>query len=481
MDFSQPPTQALFVGGLSFRAVSTTPSSSSFGKDSHASSPSLGQPSQNPSALLTPPYFQTISHLLPPNADGLLDGLRFYPGAFVQRKVCKPVFQQITKKNLADYTTLTTFAQVSPSFTTSDFIIASSRSFSGKIYSEPFKRRSNQLFTADTYIAFSRFFLGLPPPTTLSNSTRHPSSDYPLQHCLQHPTAFLDAAACHASACSSAFPARTRKHHNIARVFAAAAIEAGLEVAREPDTHSLLLSEFTKADCARIFPKASSAAYKEAYETLSKVSDSLRDPNCTLSTDQKASILQQYVDALPTLKQKETSGLRIDLSLVNPLTLETRWVDVTSVNTAGTSVLHQELTHILDLQTSALFTNNTFSSVKPSPALEDREHVKAEKYARLVTVANRQTAEGKRPCKPLFSPCAVSTTGELGPGANALQESIVNQFFVKCKASSHRADGLTTKELVRSFRHRLKINLQFAIAVGMGNLILSAGLAHRAL
>ena len=75
----------------------------------------------------------------------------------------------------------------------------------------------------------------------------------------------------------------------------------------------------------------------------------------------------------------------------------------------------------------------------------------------------------------------MSTTGELGTGANALQEWIVNKFYAKCKASSHRADGLTTKELVRDFRHRLKINLQFAIAVGMGNLTLSAGLVHKAL
>ena len=75
----------------------------------------------------------------------------------------------------------------------------------------------------------------------------------------------------------------------------------------------------------------------------------------------------------------------------------------------------------------------------------------------------------------------MSTTGELGAGANVLQEWIVNQFHAKCKNNGHRSDGLTVSELVQSFRHRLKVNLQFAVAVGMGNLVLQAGLAHGAL
>ena len=427
------------------------------------------------------PYFQAVSHLLPPNADGLLDGSLFYPGAFLRKKVNKPILQQISKKNIDYYSTQTSCTLISPSFSQADYVIASSRTFSGKIFSEPFQRRSNQLFSSDNYIAFCRFHLGLPPPITLSNAAPHPICDYPLQQCLQHPSAHLDAAACHANACSSAFAARTRKHNNIARVFATAALEAGLEVSREPDTYSLLLSEFSKTDCARIFPRKCSKSYKEAFETLTRVSLSLRDPSCTLTTEQKALILQHHVDALPLLKKKDTSGLRIDLALVNPLTSETRWIDVTSVNTAGPSVISQELSHLLAKQSSALFTSNTFASTKPSPVLDDRESLKAEKYARLITVANRQTAEGKRLCKPIFSPCAVSTTGELGAGANLLQEWIVNQYHAKCKRSAHRSDGLTVNELVRTFRHKFKLNLQFVIAVGMGNLILQAGLACGAL
>ena len=54
------------------------------------------------------------------------------------------------------------------------------------------------------------------------------------------------------------------------RVIVRAAQEAGLSSRCEPDTHSLLLGEFSKADCRRVFPKATSKAYKTAFEKLSQ-------------------------------------------------------------------------------------------------------------------------------------------------------------------------------------------------------------------
>ena len=108
--------------------------------------------------------------------------------------------------------------------------------------------------------------------------------------------------------------------------------------------------------------------------------------------------------------------------------------------------------------------------------MEQREGQKAEKYARLIAVANRQASEGKRVSKPVFSPFALSSTGDLGVGADALKEWIITQFQVKCKKAAARADGLTPKELICDFRHRIKIALQFSVAVGMGNLICAAGL-----
>jgi len=75
----------------------------------------------------------------------------------------------------------------------------------------------------------------------------------------------------------------------------------------------------------------------------------------------------------------------------------------------------------------------------------------------------------------------MSSTGELGPDADILQEWIVDQFRMKCKRAPSRADGIPAKELVQDFRHKLKLNLQFAMAIGMGNMITQAGLPHSAI
>src|SRR4051812_27872839 len=77
-------------------------------------------------------------------------------------------------------------------------------------------------------------------------------------------TQFLDADGAHAaSQCPSSYAGRMQKHNTLARVVANAAKEAGLRVSLEPDTHSLLLGEFSKLECRRIFPKKTSRDYKQ--------------------------------------------------------------------------------------------------------------------------------------------------------------------------------------------------------------------------
>ena len=72
---------------------------------------------------------------------------------------------------------------------------------------------------------------------------------------------FLDAGGCHASSgCPSTIGARSKKHTYLSRVVVQAAMEAGLAVRVEPQTYDLLLGEFSRADCRRIFPKYASRA-----------------------------------------------------------------------------------------------------------------------------------------------------------------------------------------------------------------------------
>ena len=51
----------------------------------------------------------------------------------------------------------------------------------------------------------------------------------------------------------------------------------------------------------------------------------------------KSAYMQNKIDALPILAAGDTKGLRIDISIVNPVTNDTLWVDVSAVHTSSPS------------------------------------------------------------------------------------------------------------------------------------------------
>ena len=77
--------------------------------------------------------------------------------------------------------------------------------------------------------------------------------------------------------------------------------------------------------------------------------------------------------------------------------------------------------------------------------------------------------------QPQISRRSYFQTDQLAPEATALQEWLVEQYRRKCVKHGRRSDGLTSGDLVRQFRHRLKVNVQLAIAAGLGNMIQAAG------
>ena len=85
-----------------------------------------------------------------------------------------------------------------------------------------------------------------------------------------------------------------RKHNFLVRVLARAAKEAGLKLAVEPDTFGLLLGEFSKTDCRRIFPKASSKLYKERFQSVLQAVDLVASPACTLDAAAKQALVQAH-------------------------------------------------------------------------------------------------------------------------------------------------------------------------------------------
>ena len=76
-----------------------------------------------------------------------------------------------------------------------------------------------------------------------------------------------------------------KKHNFLTRVVAKAGKEAGLNVKVEPDTFGLLLGEFSKSDCKRVFPKHASKSYREKFEAVITAAELVASPSCALSDE----------------------------------------------------------------------------------------------------------------------------------------------------------------------------------------------------
>jgi hypothetical protein len=206
---------------------------------------------------------------------------------------------------------------------------------------------------------------------------------------------FLDSGGCHAaSQCPSTFNSRSKKHTYLSRVVVQAAMEAGLSVKVEPATYDLLLGEFSRADCRRIFPKTASRLYQEKFKAVLNALEVVSSPACTISAEEKAAYVQTRIDALPLLKPNDVKGLRIDAAIENPATGETKWVDVSVMHTTAASYVSAELKSVAEKTTSsniaATFLVPDYLKAKPSPSLLMREAEKNLKYSRLIAVAQKQ-------------------------------------------------------------------------------------------
>ena len=434
----------------------------------------------------TSKYWSQVKHLYPDSALGLLNGTHYSPLNEHTDKTNKIALKTVSKIKLDLFQKLTAVSALSdlnPTLTASDVIHASCRSFSGRIFSEPLKSLDQTLnFGPAPYTNYCRFFLGLPPAITIGEAKPQDGFDYPVQKCLATHSGtcpYLDASGNHASSnCPASSHPRSQKHRNLMRVIVNASREAGLSTRYEPDTHSLLLGEFSKVDCRRVFPKAMSKAYKAGFEKVSQAADFIASASCSLSSEEKQNLIQSQIDLLP-IHEGDVAGLRIDICLENPETGETKWVDTTGVHTTCLTYQTRELKAVAKRNLSAtVSSSNSLPDAlqyDPSPTLLDREAKKVEKYSRLILMAKKQHMDGKRSSLPSFAAFVVSDFGELSPAAVDLQEWIVEQFRRKCVKQGTRANGTSTSDLVRQFRHKFKVGIQFAMAAGLGAMIQAAG------
>ena len=94
---------------------------------------------------------------------------------------------------------------------------------------------------------------------------------------------------------------------------------------------------------------------------------------------------------------------------------------------------------------------------KPAAAIDRARSSKFQTYNPLIYVIKKQIVDGRRHKEPKFTPAAVTTFGELGPGCVVVQEWLAMRYKAHLERAGDRADGRSAKQLTGKFRADLRM------------------------
>ena len=115
-----------------------------------------------------------------------------------------------------------------------------------------------------------------------------------------------------------------------------------------------------------------------------------------MSPEENQIYIQNKIDLLP-IHKGDSSGLRIDICLENPITGEIKWIDTTAVHTTCACYRDSELETIASPLPWLVYTVCLiWCSEPPSPTLYQREALTKEKYSGLVMIAAKEFNDGKK-------------------------------------------------------------------------------------
>ena len=97
-------------------------------------------------------------------------------------------------------------------------------------------------------------------------------------------------------------------------------------------------------------------------------------------------------------------------------------------------------------------------------------------YFPLITVARKQTYDGRRINEPKFLAGVVTTLGEIGLETIKIQEFLTWVYARNKSLEGERQDGKKLVTLTAEFRNDLRTKIVIGVAKGMGRMLNTAGL-----
>ena len=229
----------------------------------------------------------------------------------------------------------------------------------------------------------------------------------------------------------------------------------------EPQTHDVLLGQFSKAQCRKLFPKRPS---KERAAEIKKVVDELDEvsklPEGTARTSRyQAACATARMDELNTANIKEEKkAVRLDVQLQHGT--DELLIDGTIVHSLTKTNKQAEAKRTWERLLSSIGSVKD----KPAAAIDRARAAKFQTYNPLIYVVKKQVVDGRRRKEPQFTPAAVTTFGELGPGCVVVQEWLAMRYKAHLMRAGDRADRRKPSQLTGMFRADFRMALLMVAA-----------------
>ena len=360
---------------------------------------------------------------------------------------------------------------------TFDLIAACSRDNSQRILTARLSDPYNRL-TPHEFICWARRFLQLPPLMRLSNAAPREGFDYDMEQCLgnhaEDKDSWLDLYGSHDNGHCAPTSQGKHKGHTLLKwvVNRFARKVPGVRCVVEPKTSEVLLGQYSAAQCTKLFPKRPS---REQSAETKNIVDQLDEVQRMPHGEDRRRLYRELttrMDALNQSNSKEKKSVRLDVQLQHGQ--DELLLDGTIVHSLAKSYVRAEAKRTWERLLSPVKSVRD----KPAAVLDQARLRKFQTYNPLLYVIKKQVVDGRRNVTPVFTPMAVTTLGELGPGCAVVQEWLAMRFKAHLCSLGHRPDGLSVPYLVGKFRADFRLALLMVVVRRAGAMQLASGLPN---
>lgn len=343
---------------------------------------------------------------------------------------------------------------------TADLVHACSKDLPARVFTAQLSDKDNRL-TRGEFVTWTRRYLQLPPLMRLGNAKPRTGFDYEMESCLGTHSAeqdsWLDLYGSHDN--SRCAPTMHGKHHGHTllkwAVHRMAKEVPGVRCVVEPETHKVLLGQFSETQCRKLFPKRpSKKRSKEIKEVVDELEEVRLLPKGPERTNRYRDV-ETKMSALNTANiQEEKKAVRLDIQLFHGT--DELLIDGTMVHSLTKTGRQAEAKRTWERILSEVKSVRD----RPAAAVDTARAKKYQTYNPLLYVIKKQVVDKRRRKEPKFTPLVVTTFGELGPGAVVVQEWLAMRLKVhhetQARTVGERPDGRTAAAITGRFRQRFR-------------------------